>query len=91
VPVGARPRVRAAVSRGVQLGHRPTWQIETDTENASEVEVRFIAEGSSRTRVELEHRNIDRHGPGWEHITAGVDGDDGWPRYLERYAALVGA
>jgi len=69
----------------------PTWQIETDTENASEVEVRFIAEGSSRTRVELEHRNIDRHGPGWEHITAGVDGDDGWPRYLERYAALVGA
>jgi uncharacterized protein YndB with AHSA1/START domain len=45
--------------------------------------------GPTRTRVELEHRNIDRHGPGWEHIKAGVDGDDGWPRYLDRFAALI--
>jgi len=69
----------------------PTWQLESDAANASEVEVRFVADGPTRTRVELEHRNIDRHGPGWEHITAGVDGDDGWPRYLERYVALFSA
>ena len=68
----------------------PQWQIETDPENTSEVEVRFVAEGPQRTRVELEHRNIDRHGPGWEAITDGVDGDAGWPLYLTRYAGLIG-
>jgi uncharacterized protein YndB with AHSA1/START domain len=67
----------------------PQWQIETDPENTSEVEVRFVAETPQRTRVELEHRNIDRHGPGWEAVTDGVDGDAGWPLYLARYAALV--
>jgi uncharacterized protein YndB with AHSA1/START domain len=67
----------------------PTWQLESDPERASEVEVRFVAEGPDRTRVELEHRNIDRHGPGWEGVREGVDSDDGWPLYLTRYAALL--
>ena len=66
----------------------PTWQLETDPENASEVEVRFIEETADRTRVELEHRNIDRHGPGWEAVADGVGHDQGWPLYLDRYAAL---
>ena len=67
----------------------PTWQLETEPENASEVEVRFIAETPDRTRVELEHRNIDRHGPGWQAVADGVGGDQGWPLYLERYATLL--
>jgi uncharacterized protein YndB with AHSA1/START domain len=67
----------------------PTWQLEPDPANASEVEVRFVAEGPDRTRVELEHRHIDRHGPGWEGVYDGVDGDGGWPLYLNRYAALL--
>jgi uncharacterized protein YndB with AHSA1/START domain len=67
----------------------PTWQLETDPENASEVEVRFIAETADRTRVELEHRNIDRHGPGWQAVAEGVGHDQGWPLYLERYAVLL--
>jgi uncharacterized protein YndB with AHSA1/START domain len=66
----------------------PTWQLELDPEYASEVEVRFIAEASDRTRVELEHRHIDRHGPGWQAVAEGVGGDQGWPLYLRRYAAL---
>jgi uncharacterized protein YndB with AHSA1/START domain len=69
----------------------PTWQLETDPDRASEVDVRFVAEGPQRTRVELEHRNIDRHGPGWEGVHEGVDGDAGWPLYLTRYAALLTA
>jgi len=64
------------------------WQIEADTANTSEVEVRFIEESPSRTRVELEHRHIDRHGPGWESLAEGVGTDQGWPLYLDRYAAL---
>jgi uncharacterized protein YndB with AHSA1/START domain len=67
----------------------PQWQIEANPEHTSEVEVRFIAETPERTRVELEHRHIDRHGPGWEAVTEGVDGDAGWPLYLSRYAALL--
>jgi uncharacterized protein YndB with AHSA1/START domain len=67
----------------------PQWTIETDQGQTSEVEVRFYAEAPDRTRVELEHRHIDRHGPGWEAISDGVDGGQGWPLYLDRYAALL--
>ena len=66
----------------------PQWQLETEPDNTSEVEVRFVAETPHRTRVELEHRNIDRHGPGWQAVSDGVAGDAGWPLYLARYAAL---
>ena len=68
----------------------PSWQVESDPEMTSEVEVRFIPEGPRRTRVELEHRRLERHGPGWEAIREGIDGDEGWPLYLDRYAALLG-
>jgi uncharacterized protein YndB with AHSA1/START domain len=64
----------------------PQWQIETDPEKTSEWEVRFVAETPERTRVEIEHRNLDRHGEGWEGVREGVGGDQGWPLYLQRYA-----
>lgn len=69
----------------------PQWQILTDPDQTSEVEVRFVAETPRRTRVELEHRNIDRHGSGWEAISRGVDDEAGWPLYLARYASVVAA
>ena len=67
----------------------PYWQLETDPEKTSEVEVRFIAESDNRTRVELEHRHLDRHGEGWQGLREGVGGDEGWPLYLGRYADVI--
>jgi uncharacterized protein YndB with AHSA1/START domain len=67
----------------------PNWQIETDPARTSEVEVRFVAEGGDRTRVELEHRHLDRHGEGWEAVRDGIDSGEGWPLYLARYAELL--
>jgi uncharacterized protein YndB with AHSA1/START domain len=69
----------------------PRWQLETDPAQTSEVEIRFVAEADERTRVELEHRHLDRHGEGWENLRDGVAGDQGWPLYLDRYAQEVGA
>jgi uncharacterized protein YndB with AHSA1/START domain len=66
----------------------PQWQIETDPEKTSEWEVWFTAETPNRTRVDLEHRKLERHGSGWEGVRDGVAGDQGWPLYLQRYADL---
>lgn len=64
----------------------PHWQIETDPSKTSEVEIRFIADGPERTRVEIEHRNLDRHGDGWEGERDTVASDGGWPLYLQRFS-----
>ena len=89
MPMGTRHCVRAARRIVFSWDINPYWQIETDHDKTSEVEVRFIAESPERTRVELEHRNLDRHGDGWEGIREGVRGDDGWPLYLQRFAAVA--
>ncbi len=53
--------------------------------------MRFVAESTNRTRVEVEHRHLERHGTGWPAIAEGVDGDAGWPLYLSRYLEIVTA
>jgi uncharacterized protein YndB with AHSA1/START domain len=71
-----------------------TWQIspqrvpQPDPERASEVEVRFTAAGTGATRVELEHRDFERHGTGAESYRSAMTSEHGWPLLLERYAAL---
>lgn len=68
----------------------PRWQLEPDPTRASEVEIRFIPESAERTRVEIEHRHLDRHGDGWEGFTS-LDTGNGWPLYLERFRAVAEA
>jgi len=62
------------------------WQIETDHARCSEIEITFTAVTGGRTRVELTHRHLDRHGPGWESMRDAVAG--GWS--LDGFAALAG-
>jgi uncharacterized protein YndB with AHSA1/START domain len=66
------------------------WQIETNPDRASEIEVRFIPEGDERTRVELEHRHLDRHGDGWEGMRDAVGAPDGWGKGLASFAEAAG-
>lgn len=57
------------------------WKSEPDASLASEVEVRFIAEGPGTTRVELEHRDFERMGEtGGAKMRGDVNG--GWPGLL---------
>ena len=62
------------------------WQIEDDPERTSEIEVRFVPEGEARTRVELEHRRLNRHGDGWEGMRDAVGSPGGWQTGLGRFA-----
>jgi len=71
-----------------------TWDINSrwqpDTTVSSEVEVRFIADGTNATRVELEHRKFEQMGaePG-ESMRKDVD--RGWPGLLEKFKQRVEA
>jgi uncharacterized protein YndB with AHSA1/START domain len=62
------------------------WQLETNLERTSEVEVRFVVEAPDRTRVELEHRNLARHGEGWEQMRDAVGSPGGWSGGLRLFA-----
>jgi uncharacterized protein YndB with AHSA1/START domain len=67
------------------------WKIETDLSKTSEVEVRFFEDGPASTRVELEHRNLDRHGDGWESMRAGVGSANGWPALATSFGGAFAA
>jgi uncharacterized protein YndB with AHSA1/START domain len=67
----------------------PRWEIETDLEKTSEVEVTFTPEDDQTTRVTLEHKHLDRHGEGWEGERDAVGSPGGWPDGLRRFAEYV--
>jgi hypothetical protein len=67
----------------------PAWQINADWQYdpqlVTEVEVRFIAERADVTRVELEHRLLDRMGDKAPQVRDSVDAPGGWAAVLERF------
>jgi uncharacterized protein YndB with AHSA1/START domain len=67
------------------------WQLESDSTKVSEIEVTFLPESPTATRVELTHRHLDRHGPGWEQMRDAVGSPDGWQRGLARFAEQAAA
>ena len=65
------------------------WQFDPDPDHASEVEVRFVAEGPNSTQVELEHRGFERHGDSAPGVHGAVGDSSGWNYCLERFAAAA--
>lgn len=66
------------------------WQINAqwayDPDLITELEVKFVDEGQGVTRVELEHRDIERFGAAAETIRGMFEAPDGWTGLLERFA-----
>ena len=53
------------------------WQFDPDPEHASEIEVRFPADGPEQTTVEVEHRHFERL-VGGQAIHGAINGGGGW-------------
>jgi len=68
---------------------QPDWVCDPDPAKASEVAIRFTAEGPGTTLVELEHSKLERHGEGWEKLRAVFDGPGAWVGILALYAKAV--
>ena len=81
------PPIRVVMSWDIS----PQWQIEADHSRTSELEVLFTPEGEDRTRVDLEHRNLERHGDGWESLRDTLGSEGGWPGCLQRFAGRLAA
>lgn len=67
------------------------WQITAtwayDPAFETELEIRFVEVGPDATRVELEHRNLERYGEAVAPIRDQFDSDAGWAGLLELFAA----
>jgi uncharacterized protein YndB with AHSA1/START domain len=83
----------------VQLWEPPArlvliWQLNAewkfDPNLVTEVEVNFTPEGSG-TRVDLEHRNLERLGESAEALREAIDSPGGWSGLLELYAQATAA
>jgi uncharacterized protein YndB with AHSA1/START domain len=61
------------------------WQYDPDPDHASEIEIRFTADGPEQTTVELEHRHLDRLVEG-QALRDGISGGGGWTAILEGFA-----
>jgi uncharacterized protein YndB with AHSA1/START domain len=70
-----------------------SWDISADWQPdptlKTEIEVRFIAEGDGSTRVELEHRHLDRYGPRRDEMRAIFDKEGDWGRLLQMFAGAA--
>ncbi len=71
------------------------WQLDADwhydPDLVTEVEVRFIAESPGRTRVELEHRDLDRFGDRGDEVREAISSDGGWAGLLRTFAEAAAA
>jgi uncharacterized protein YndB with AHSA1/START domain len=71
------------------------WQLDTefdyDPELVTEVEVTFTELAPHRTRVELEHRHLDRFGPAASRMRDTFGSDNGWSGILRSFGERAAA
>lgn len=63
------------------------WQFDPDF--VTEVEVRFTREGAHATRIDFEHRLLERYGEQAWKLRQSIDSGEGWTRLLEAYAEVA--
>jgi len=64
----------------------PSFQsVDLDPANSSEVDIRFTPEPGGRTRVDLEHRHLERHGKDVEQLRRAIGGPGGWSGLLQMF------
>ena len=73
------------------LGWQLTAEWKFDPGLITEVEVRFTPDGQGSTRVELEHRDLERFGDKAGQVRDAIDAPSGWQGVLELYARAAGA
>jgi uncharacterized protein YndB with AHSA1/START domain len=70
-----------------------SWDISADWQPDpalnTEIEVRFIADGKSGTRVEFEHRRLDRYGARRDEMRRIFDTEGDWGKLLESFARVA--
>ncbi len=93
-----RDRAGAECEWGKVLAWEPpdrvllAWQLNEewkyDPDFVTELEIRFVADGDG-TRVELEHRNMERFGAKAAQVRGSLDSPGGWTGVLTAYSAQV--
>jgi uncharacterized protein YndB with AHSA1/START domain len=67
------------------------WQIDAqwkfDPDLLTELEVRFVPEGDGMTRVELEHRHLERFGDKAAAVRESLDSPEGWGGLLAAFSS----
>ena len=65
------------------------WTFQPDPAKASEIDVRFLAEAPDRTRLEYEHRHLERYGEQAERMRMGLDAPNASQVVVDAYAAAA--
>lgn len=72
-----------------------SWDISADWQPdpnlKTEIEIKFVPEGKDGTRVELEHRHLDRYGARRDEMRQIFDTSGDWGRLLQMFAKVAAA
>lgn len=71
--------------RRLVLGWQLNAEFQYDASFITEVEVSFTPMGATKTRVELEHRNLERYGVKEDSVRKSVGSDGGWLLILKKF------